>query len=122
MGQIIGSHRQTNGKMARCMLFIILGTFVCVVSTNYDLGSDQLEESIEQLQQSQESDGGPKVFEHYGKTKREALSEANIDLMKEERRLLRRIKKNAKKAKAKKTGKKGKKSKSKPGQLRRNEK
>ena len=36
-GQIIGSHRQTNGKMARCLLLIIIVAFVCVVSSNYGI-------------------------------------------------------------------------------------
>ena len=36
-GQIIGSHRQTNGKMARCLLLIIIAAFVCVVSSNHGI-------------------------------------------------------------------------------------
>merc|ERR1712055_715677 len=114
MGQIIGSHRQTNGIMLRSILFIVLGTFVCVVSSNYDDGLDQMEDGVKEVEQSQETEESIKAFGNLGRTKRDALSEASLQQRTEKRRQERRRlnKKNNKKKKAPKGRPKGKKAKS----------
>merc|ERR1711936_12586 len=117
MGQIIGSHRQTNGKMARCLLLIMITAFVCVVSSNYDDGSDQMEDGFKQVEQSQEE--SIKVFGNIGRSRRDALSEASLQRRTKKRRQQRaKFVKNGEKKKTSKRPKKGKKAKSKKARRR----
>merc|ERR1712013_152771 len=103
-----------NGIMARSILFIVLGTFVCVVSSNYDDGVDQMEDGFKQVEQSQETEESIKVFGNFGRSRRDALSEASLKQRTKKRRQQRaKLVKNGQKKKTSKRPKKGKKAKSK---------